>query len=218
MKKVFLFIAILSVSLFSQELHKIYTTNGNVVVGILMPTSNDSIVTIKLSNGLVFNFDKKDVIKSEIIQISKTGSIGFGFGATYGIIGANLELSLIKNFYLSGGVGSTIIAGLGYSIGAKYYLKNVGKTWRPRLLISYGTVGAVAEERLENGVTVEKHEDTFDGLILGIGQQWMFGDRRNIGLDFDALFVIQHEKINTEIFEDSPDPVFGLSIGFRLGF
>ncbi|MBL7960393.1 hypothetical protein JNL27_09160 [bacterium] len=136
-------------------------------------------------------------------------SFGLGLGIPYGILGINGEFAVWNNFSITGGVGTTILAGVGYNVGGKYYFRNVGNTWRPRISAYYGT-NAVA-------VVIGGNSDddrTFSGITFGIGQQWMWGKNKSHGIDLDILYIA-----SSKVFDRTDENGrVKFSIGYRMGF
>jgi len=146
------------------------------------------------------------------------GSVGAGFGIPYGGIGINGEYAVMKNVNLTAGLGTTVVAGAGFSIGIKYYLKEDGNTWRPRAAAYYGTNGAF--EVIGRGGS----KDTFSGLSVGLGQKWMFGASQKHGLDLDLMFIVTSGIFDrVDLLEaggldvDSTGRI-KLSLGYRYAF
>ncbi len=212
MIKIICILIVASTCLLSQEVEYIYLNNGSVIKGTTSSDTNDSTVTVETENGSRIKLSLLDILKIEKIPLSKNGSIGFGIGMAYSLIGINLELPIIQRVNFSGGFGSSILAGLGYNFGLKYYFRDIGFTWRPRLSIHYGTVSA------QRTVSPDEVTDKiYQGTVIGLGQQWMFGDKKNIGFDFDIYYIISKQKNEDEFLNEIETPII-ISIGFRIGF
>lgn len=222
MKKLTLILIILlfiSSNLFAQEKSRIYLKNGDIIKGKIIETVPEESIKVELKGGSIVTYQLSEVSKIETIPISKTGSLGVGLGMPYGILGINGEYVIYNNVALTAGVGTTmgIEAGIGYNIGIKYYLKDIGKTWRPRISAYYGTNGFIELDF--------STEEVFNGLTLGIGQQWMWGDRKRHGLDLDILYIVTSgvydriDELENEGYEKIEESGrVKLSIGYRYGF
>jgi len=107
-------------------------------------------------------------------------SWGLGFGIPYGVLGGNVDVNIAPNLNVSFGLGTTILAGVGYNFGLKYFFSSVENTMRPRIMAFYG-VNAMSE--------IGNDTDTYTGLSLGGGIQWMWGETKSNGLDIDVIFI-----------------------------
>jgi hypothetical protein len=158
-------------------------------------------------------------------QIAKRGSIGIGIGVPYGIIGFNGEFAVHPYFSLSGGLGSTILAGLGYAAGARAYFKPAESKWRPRISLHYG-VNSLITDIGASGIT-SYDDKKFSGITLGIGTKAMFGHRRKSGFDFEIVYIATTGGLQDELDRlnatgqflhiDTPSKV-RLVVGYRFGF
>lgn len=140
--------------------------------------------------------------RRETSSYPDNGSFGIGMGIPYGIFGINIDLMMSDTLAVSGGIGHTIFAGMGYNFGVKYYLREIGNTWRPRLMAFYGTnslidvVGHYSYWKTYNDVS-----ETYDGLTLGIGQQWTFGESKKHGLDLDLMWIVSRGGFDDRVDE-----------------
>lgn len=143
-----------------------------------------------------------------------TGSLGIGIGIPYGVFGVNSEVEAISNLNLSLGFGSTLLAGIGYSAGLKYYLINSEKQLRPRISSHYGTNGLIQRESFGFN-TYEK----FSGLNAGAGFLWRFKKAGKTGLDFDVMGLISSGVFQRaeELGIEEPGRI-RFSVGYRFGF
>ncbi|MFL0802139.1 MAG: hypothetical protein K6L81_00350 [Agarilytica sp.] len=153
------------------------------------------------------------------------GSVGAGVGASYGFVGASFDKSFTKNLYGSVGLGS---AGddLGYNVGLRYYLQEAEKTWRPRLVLNYGTNGVISTQTCFFSSCSEEEYESFEGWSIGVGQSVGFGSNQKHGFEFDLLFIADDggladrvDELEDEGFD--ADDGFGkvyFSIGYRFSF
>jgi len=109
-------------------------------------------------------------------------TIGIGLGIPYGVLGVNIDINIVPNLNFTGGIGTAIV-GLGYNFGAKYFFFGVSNSFRPRVLAVYGT------NTVLQVVGASSLDKAYTGLSLGIGGQWMWGESKTNGLDFDIIFI-----------------------------
>ena len=220
-----LFFLLLSNS-YAQKVSRIYLKNGNVIKGRIIETVPETSIKVKLVGGSIISYQLSDVSKIESIPFCNVGSIGIGLGINYGgILGINGEFNIGSNVSLTGGVGllgqGEEPIGEGYNLGLRYYLKDIGNTWRPRISACYGAIGSI-EVWVIYG---EDIEEIHNGFVLSIGQQWMWGEKKRHGLDLDIMFIVTssiYDRIN-EIKDElgleleSPGRI-KLSLGYRFAF
>ena len=146
-------------------------------------------------------------------------NIGAGVGIPYGVVGINADFPIVKNFHFSWGLGTTIMSGIGYNSGIKYYLRSVKNSWRPRILFNFGTTGI-----LEVSDPSGKRKKKYYSFSLGIGQKGMWGKTKTHGIDLDILYIL-----GSEIFDDideyagkgyavNSESRTKLSVGYRYSF
>lgn len=218
-KIIFIIIIIFSNKIYSQELYKLYLRNDDIIIGNLIKKDNQEI-QIKVKNE-VKTYKLSYIAKIDSFHLADKGSFGIGFGIPYGVLGINLDLKLVDNFYLTAGVGTTLLWGVAYNVGGKYYLKKPGYKWRPRISLYYGT-NTVNTAHLNNS----DEEASFNGLTLGIGQSFNWGDKKNKGIDLDLMFIVSnsqayYNKIDQwekEGYEVETGSGVKISIGYRFGF
>ncbi len=150
----------------------------------------------------------------------KKNSFGLGLGVPYGIFGANLDLNVAPNLNLSGGVGTTVFAGIGYNFGLKYFFTPIEQTFRPRISAYYGVNSMVLKEYI--GWNKEDEGESYTGISLGIGAQWMWGKTKSNGLDFDIIYLatsgIDVDELRDEGFDVEEPGKVKISIGYRHAF
>jgi len=148
-------------------------------------------------------------------QVLKRSSIGAGLGIPYGVLGSNIDISVSPNVSLSGGIGTTFLAGAGYSFGLKYFLKSANSRFRPRFSAYYGVNAIIAE-----GIGVASDATSYTGLSLGLGAQWMWGKNKTTGLDFDIIYIATSnydlDQFRQKGYLVSEPSKIGLSLGFRV--
>ena len=69
------------------------------------------------------------------------GSVGFGLGVPYGVLGGAVTLGF-DYLAIIAGVGTTLVAGVGYGIGARVYFLDSGYRVRPHFTAVWGTTAA----------------------------------------------------------------------------
>jgi len=147
-------------------------------------------------------------------------SFGVGFGIQYGIIGANVDVNIARNLNVTAGLGTTVFAGAGYNLGLKYFLTPLNRTFRPRIAAYYGVNAIIVKEYV--GITKDDEGENYTGLSLGIGGQWMWGETKTNGLDFDIMYLATTgwdlDQLQAEGFDvDEPGKV-RVSLGYRHAF
>jgi hypothetical protein len=164
------------------------------------------MVTIKRRNGTT-QIVNRDYIKFiEEIPIGTIGSVGAGFGVPYGTLGVNLEINALPYLSFSGGLGTTIYAGVGWSVGARGYFRKPGPVWRPRISAFYG-INSVYAEDLGN-----PNNKSYPGLTVGIGQIVLW---KRHGFDLDLMYVV-----NSQIDKEHPEDYskIKINVGYRFAF
>ncbi|MCP3683715.1 MAG: hypothetical protein GY861_13610 [bacterium] len=155
------------------------------------------------------------------IGMFKKHSFGVGFGIPYGIVGGNFDVNLAPNLDLSMGLGTTIFAGMGYNFGLKYFLTPVDRTFRPRVSAYYGTNAMVAVETSGYYASTQEGE-SYKGLTLGFGSQWMWGKSKSNGLDLDIMFIatsgLNIDDLKKQGYDVNEPGKVKISIGYRRGF
>ncbi|MFC2083539.1 hypothetical protein ACFLS9_00635 [Bacteroidota bacterium] len=163
-----------------------------------------SILIISILSSVIYSQDSSQVVL-------KKNSFGFGFGIPYGILGGNIDINVVPNLNLSAGIGSTILAGIGYSFGIKYFFMPIEQTFRLRVSAYYGTNAAIEYSG------DSKDNESFAGLNLGVGFQMMWGETKSNGLDFDIIYIATTGLDAKEEGVEEPVKV-KISLGYRHGF
>jgi len=150
----------------------------------------------------------------------KKNSFGLGLGIPYGVEGLNLDVNVASNLNLSGGLGTTRFAGIGYNFGLKYFFTPIDRTFRPRVSVYYGVSSVLSKQYF--GIDKEDEGDSYTGLSLGIGAQWMWGETKSKGFDFDIIYLATSsfdiDKLHDEGFDVEEPGKVQISIGFRRSF
>lgn len=157
-------------------------------------------------------------------------SVGIGYGLPYGILGANADLKIIQNLYLTLGMGTVIDSDdIGYNLGLRYFLFGPDKALRPRITVLYGT-NTVAEIEIWDrgsdgtwGTADDFVEETewrrYPGLSAGAGLQWNFGSSKKYGIDLDVFYIVDTDLDVDEIEEKDHETTYDPDeIAFSLGF
>ena len=110
------------------------------------------------------------------------GSIGGGVGINYGIIGASFDFTVTDNFSVTTAI-NPFFDGVGYVVGGKYYFRPNDVMWRPRISVVYGTSHIIHVESY-----YEDEYERFEGVSIGLGQSFAFGQKRSHGFDFDLYY------------------------------
>ncbi|MDP2174040.1 MAG: hypothetical protein Q8M98_05330 [Candidatus Cloacimonadaceae bacterium] len=152
-------------------------------------------------------------------QIASNGSLGFGFGLPYGGLGFNADLNLLEHLALTAGIGTFGYVS-GYELGLKGFLFPLKSNWRPQITLLYGINGMVLID-IPAGADIK---EAYRGFTVGAGSRWMFGDRRNHGMDFDILYVINSgmferiDELEEQGYVFTKVNRFTLSFGYRYAF
>jgi len=143
---------------------------------------------------------------------------GVGLGIPYGVLGGNIDINIAPNFNLSAGIGTSIVAGLGYNVGLKYFFSSVENSFRPRISAYYGVNSAV----LKKFPNKEDEGEAYTGASIGLGAQWMWGESKTSGLDFDIIYLastgLDIDKLKDEGFDVDEPSKIKISIGYRHSF
>ncbi|MDH5409172.1 MAG: hypothetical protein OEZ33_08660 [Gammaproteobacteria bacterium] len=162
-----------------------------------------------------------------------SASIGAGFGLPYGVIGAKIDYSPIKNLYLSLGIGVASSStksnasknSTEYAAGLQYYFRAQDKVWRPRVSIFYGVVEFLDVYRDDD----EVHE-LFYGSAIELGSSIQFGYNRQHGVDVGVIIPLtdggkdarEKELIEQGYSEccgaDIGEVFYHFAVGYRLNF
>lgn len=170
---------------------------------------NEREVVIYEKRGIPRKVDRYMISNIKEKIYGKHGSVGLGFGIPYGVLGINAEYYIIPYLSCSGGIGTTLFAGLGYSVGARGYVRKPGHFWRPRASLFYGINGFWL---INNDQIYHPENEKFRGLTIGLGQ--LFQTRQH-GLDLDLMYII-----NSELYQVHPGDYVRLkiSVGYRYAF
>ncbi len=149
----------------------------------------------------------------------KQNSFGAGLGIPYGGIGVNVNINLVSNLYFTAGMGTTVFAGVGYCAGARFFFTPAHQSFRPRASAFFGTT-TIVEKEYPDG---ETDDESYPGIVLGIGSQWMWGKTKSNGLDFDLLYIAYNEYESEDLRAEGFIPAgessdFKISIGYRRAF
>jgi hypothetical protein len=154
----------------------------------------------------------------------KQNSIGLGLGIPYGVLGVNADINIVPNVNISLGIGTTILAGVGYNIGLKYFFSPVENPLRPRISAYYGTNEVSELTRMYTygnvfyaSPTTEKK--SYTGINLGIGVQWMWGITKSNGIDFDIIYLatsgLDIDELRSEGYNIEDPGKIKVSVGYR---
>ena len=214
---IIIFIA-LSQSLQAEIKSRIVFNDGKKISGVILkPNSSDS-VRIQLGAGFITNYAKKDI--KDIVLLRNDFSLGIGIGIPYAMFGACLEIEPIPQVDLTAGIGTSILDGIAWDVGAVVYLLDQDNTFRPRISLIYGTNTYI---ELKNSSGGSSEYEMYAGLSIGGGLKFMLGDSH--GMTLDAFFIIvdgskdrQDElKRHGYTFSNQGIPV-KFSIGYQFSF
>ena len=150
----------------------------------------------------------------------KKNSFGLGLGIPYGVLGGNVDVNIAPNLNLSIGLGTTILAGVGYNVGIKYFFAPIDRTFRPKVSAYYGINSAVLKEYY--GIDKEDEGEAYAGFSIGGGAQWMWGETKSQGLDLDIIYIAttgyDADELREEGFDVEELGRAKISIGYRRAF
>jgi len=217
---IILLILISKFTLYSQEAPSPYSgsiiagTDRNFIISIYQQeplnvkilSIEDDMIVIKRRDGNTQKIKRNTITKIEEIPFGTIGSAGVGFGVPYGILGINLEIKALPFLSISGGLGTTIFSGVGYSVGARGYFRKPGPVWRPRVSAFYGINGMYAEDF--NHPANRKYA----GFTAGVGQIFLW---QKHGFDLDLMYII-----NSELYDVHPGSYvrIKINVGYRYAF
>lgn len=113
-------------------------------------------------------------------------SLGAGVGIPFGVIGLSCEVNPIlasgpdgiaKYFSLNLGLG-VAVAGVGYSLGFRFYPLGRDRVWAPKASLLYGVVAVVDWKYIVRGFSLGA------GVVRRL--------RKKMSLDADLIFIINH--------------------------
>jgi hypothetical protein len=126
---------------------------------------------------LVFIFSALSInCKSEERSI---GSVGAGYGVTYGMLGVKVDYAITDSAYVALGLG------LQSAVGIQFFLREPSEFWRPKISLYYGSVGYSNLQR--NNEEIGK---SFYGASLEVGQVLQFGPDGRHGLDISLILPL----------------------------
>jgi hypothetical protein len=150
--------------------------------------------------------------KMEVTQPNPSVNIGAGLGIPYGTIGVNIDVPLDSYFCITGGIGTALID-VAYNLGGRYYLSDPSKHFRFRVSALYG-VNAILLVIGSSG-----NDRTYNGLSLGVGGQWMWGESRSNGIDIDCIIIAVRgynlDELKKQGYLFNEPSRIKLSIGYR---
>lgn len=177
---------------------------GEPVEAKILSIDGDGII-IKEKGGSTRKVERSNITNIEEVPFGKLGTFGVGFGVPYGTLGINLEFFVIPYLSVTGGVGTTIFSGVGYSVGLKGYFRKPGPVWRPRASVYYGINGIYAED------FNDPNNKKYSGVTAGIGQLFLWGKN---GFDLDLMFLVTSGLWD----EHDGGGKIKISIGYRYAF
>ena len=144
-------------------------------------------------------------------------SVASGAGIPYGGLGGNLELRIVSGLRFSTGLGSMLCAGVGWSLGLRYYPVGSTSHFSPRVSVYYGTNSVLEKMNLSNG---ETRCETHIGTTIGAGTEIFFGRAKRHGLDFEILYIADYDstidKAIERISNEDQNSRFKISLGYRF--
>lgn len=163
-------------------------------------------ISIKRRDGTTQKISRNTIKNIEEIPFGTIGSVGAGLGVPYGGWGVNLEMNVLPIISVSGGLGTTIFAGVGWSVGARGYFRTPGPVWRPRVSAFYGINAIYAED------FSDPSNRAYPGLTAGVGQIFLW---QRHGFDLDLMYIVnsQYDDIHGGDYVK-----IKVNVGYRFAF
>lgn len=211
---------LINFSSFSQEAVNFYKggiiagTNRRFIISLyqqeqvkvkILSIEGDGII-IREQNGKTRKIDRSIITNIEEIPFNRVGNVGVGYGLQYGLLGFNLDLNLLPIISVTGGFGSTLVAGVGYNAGMKVYFRKLGPVWRPRASVYYGINGLYAED------IGDPDNKKYPGISAGLGQLFLWQQH---GLDLNLMYIVSSELWDEY---DVSGSKIKISVGYRYAF
>lgn len=136
----------------------------------------------------------------EAAKVSRKNSFGAGFGLTYGILGFSYDRQISPLLALTTSIGLLpFVSDSVINIGLKYKLGKSRRTWQPRVFMLAGHNAWADYDCSRSGSGCGYFEaQSYFGLTAGIGQAWVFGQKRAHSLDFDILVRVYSWDIDSD--------------------
>ena len=102
----------------------------------------------KISQAQRYGVNKRQSSAHYYTDIAMEGPLlrlGFGYGISYGYLGLNGEYKLFDYLSMTGGMGYTP-GGPGWVMGARIYMNEPARRFRPRISALYGTVSVLSKK------------------------------------------------------------------------
>jgi hypothetical protein len=207
-----------SQSSFSEVKSRIVFNNGSKINGVVLPSKSNDSVSVKLDGGYIVAYPKSEIRAIESLRT--TVSIGVGFGIPYGILGLNAEIEPAKFIDISVGLGTTILAGMAWNIGAIGYFLDQGSTFRPRISLFYGTNSMLGWTSFNSSVD---NYESYAGLTMGAGVKYGISESGSVTLDLIYLLTTGYDDKINELKSlgysiDNQDSGIKYSIGYKYSF
>ena len=216
-----------SVNLFGADRVKILFKKGGQISGEFIDSIPGVSVKIKPDDFPETVYEMSDIVNIvNIVNFStlyKTrGVYGFGLGVQYGVLGGGVEMHLPPaQSSVFVGLGTSILAGMGWSLGARFYIRDFMASFQPRFTALYGTNSVLIIKKTDSKSDFELGT----GIDIGAGFKWMFGDTHSWGIDFDIYYLgtSSLEERVKELKEqgvamEQELPKIDLAIGFVFAF
>ncbi|MEI6090836.1 MAG: hypothetical protein WCR42_10320 [bacterium] len=212
----------------------VYLKNGETLKGRIVKDVPFDYLELQIKDGTIKKVFYQDMKKREVIEepdsnsninydgytqnraneYPKRGSIGFGFGIPYGLLGVNGEYMINDYFSADLGIGYAIL-GLGVNIGGRTYLTPRKSAFRPMVDVYYGTNGIISAYGISK---------TYAGISGGVGFKWMYGRHKASGLEFELIYLISSamydeiDRLREQGYDIQDNGKLKISVGYRFGF
>lgn len=176
----------------AKENVKVFFKKGGHISGELIDSVPGVSIKIKPEDFPAISYQLGDILKIVYYKniIKTNGSVGIGLGVPFGVFGGCLELNSPTG-HLSGfvGLGTTILAGMGWSVGVRAYLNDFYSSFQPRVSLLYGKNSLLVIEKTDYFDTKDTEFEAGEGINVGAGFKWMFGETHSWGIDADLFYM-----------------------------
>jgi hypothetical protein len=200
-----------------RKTYVIILSNGTQASGKILNIDTEKGITIYFSKNSTYTYKYDQVIS--IRDFAQAGiGVGCGFGIPYGVLGGYLEVSPVSYLSICGGIGTTVLSGMGWSVGTKIYMMERGYVVRPFGSAYYGTNGVIyiTDEYLNEIVS-----ETYDGFSIGGGLNLSFDEMRKHEILLELLYIINPEFFDrADALKQSYDMTFYsvFPVKFAIGY
>lgn len=202
----------------AQVKSRIIFKDGKKISGVIIPSNSNDSVSVQLDGGLKVAYPKSNI--KEIESLRKILSLGLGIGIPYGMFGINTEIEPAPHIGLTFAIGTTILSGMAWEVGAIGYILDQDYFIRPRISLFYG-INSMIEIPNTNYYSNQTIFESFTGLTIGGGVKFMLG--KSHGTTFDVLYLLSNGAVDRskeleKIYTNYHFTDLGIPIKFAWGY